>query len=76
MIVMSDMDDVFLPLPEDLLVTLEMARDAIVCLLERLPNMFKNTHVTGNALGTALQAASKLVVSVDTLCTGPIWLHL
>ena len=64
MLVVSDLDDVFLPRPDDLLVNLFEARDALESLLRRLGDMFKNTQVVGNALGPALLAAYKLIVSI------------
>lgn len=63
MLVVGDLDDVFLPKPSDILVNLVEAKTAIESLLSRLSDMFKDTHNTGNALGAALQAAFKLVVS-------------
>jgi protein transport protein SEC24 len=63
MLVVGDLDDVFLPKPSDILVNLVEAKSAIESLLSRLNDMFKDTHNTGNALGAALQAAFKLVVS-------------
>lgn len=64
MLVVGDLDDVFLPKPDDLLVNLTEARPAIEALLARLNDMFKDTHTVGNALGSALQAAFKLIVSL------------
>ncbi|KAF7726762.1 COPII subunit [Apophysomyces ossiformis] len=61
MLVVSDLDDVFLPQPDDLLVNLTESRGVITSLLERLPEMFKDTVNVHNALGTALQAAFKMV---------------
>ncbi|CAG8564193.1 267_t:CDS:10 [Paraglomus occultum] len=61
MLVVSDLDDVFLPQPDDLLVNLFEAREALESLLGRLGDMFKDTQVVGNALGPALLAAYKLI---------------
>ncbi|KAG0172660.1 COPII subunit [Apophysomyces sp. BC1034] len=61
MLVVSDLDDIFLPQPDDLLVNLTESREVIGSLLERLPEMFKDTVNVHNALGTALQAAFKMV---------------
>lgn len=63
MLVVGDLDDVFLPKPADILVNLVEAKAAVESLLTRLSDMFKDTHNVGNALGAALQAAFKLVVS-------------
>lgn len=62
MLVMSELDDVFLPSPSDLLVNLADNMEAIKSLLEKLPEMFKDTVNVSNALGSALQAAFKMVV--------------
>jgi protein transport protein SEC24 len=63
MLVVSDVDDVFLPKPNDLLLSLTEQRAQIETLLDRLPGMFADNHVIGSALGPALQAASKMMVS-------------
>lgn len=63
MMVVSDLDDVFLPQPTDLLVNLSESLESIKSLLEKLPDMFKDTVNVHNALGSALRAAYKLVVS-------------
>ncbi|PWN50921.1 putative SEC24-COPII coated vesicle component [Violaceomyces palustris] len=61
MLVVSDLDDVFLPKPNDLLINLTECRAGIESLLGRLGDMFKDSHVTGSALGAGLQAAYKLI---------------
>lgn len=38
---MSDIEDLFLPSPTDLLVNLEESRDIVDMLLERLPGMYE-----------------------------------
>jgi hypothetical protein len=62
MLVVGDLDDVFLPMPTDLLVSLTEARAGIESLLGRLSDMFKETQIVGSAMGPALQAAYKLIV--------------
>ncbi|RUS25635.1 Sec23/Sec24, trunk domain-containing protein [Jimgerdemannia flammicorona] len=64
MLVVSDTDDVFLPQPDDLLVNLTESRAVFESLLTRLGDMFKDNTNVSNALGPALQAAFKMVVSV------------
>jgi protein transport protein SEC24 len=64
MLVVSDIDDVYLPKPTDLLVNLTEARPAIESVLGRLSDMFKESATTGSALGPAMQTAHKLIVSV------------
>jgi protein transport protein SEC24 len=62
MLVVSDIDDVFLPKPNDLLVNLTESRAALEALLGKLNDMFAENHVVGSALGPALQAGFKLMV--------------
>lgn len=62
MLVVGDLDDVFLPKPADLLVSLTEARACLENLLSRLADMFKDNHNVGNAMSSALQAAYKLIV--------------
>jgi protein transport protein SEC24 len=64
MLLVSEIDDVFLPAPTDLLVNLTESRPVIEAFLEKLPDMFKDTTNIKNAAGSAMQAAFKLVVSV------------
>ncbi|XP_027251510.1 protein transport protein Sec24B isoform X3 [Cricetulus griseus] len=61
MLIVSDIDDVFLPTPDSLLVNLHESKELIKDLLNALPNMFINTRETHSALGPALQAAFKLM---------------
>lgn len=64
MLVMSDLHDVFLPKPVDLLVNLEESRPALESLLGRLSDMFQDSHTVGNALGSAMQAAHQLIEKI------------
>ncbi|MCO5588428.1 hypothetical protein L7F22_042384 [Adiantum nelumboides] len=61
MLVVSDLDDVFLPKPNDILINLSECREGLEALLGRLGDMFKDTTVSGSALGAGLQAAYKLI---------------
>ncbi|KZT23697.1 protein transporter SEC24 [Neolentinus lepideus HHB14362 ss-1] len=61
MLVVSDVDDVFLPKPTDLLVNLHESRAALEALLGRINEMFLDNHIIGSALGPALQAGFKLM---------------
>ncbi|XP_064422900.1 protein transport protein Sec24A isoform X2 [Latimeria chalumnae] len=63
MLVVSDIDDVFIPMPENLLVNLNESKELVHDLLKILPKMFTHTMETQSALGPALQAAFKLVSS-------------
>lgn len=61
MLVVSDLDDVFLPKPNDILVNLSESRAGFEALLTRLGDMFKDNTSSGSAMGAALQAAYKLI---------------
>ena len=61
LLVVSDLDDVFLPQPSDLLVNLSESRDCVETLLRNFGNMQSNAAVTPSALGAALRAAHRLV---------------
>lgn len=67
MLVVGDLDDVFLPKPADLLVNLTESRAGIENLLTRFNDMFKDNHTVGSAMGSALQAAYKLIVGHSML---------
>jgi protein transport protein SEC24 len=62
MLVVSDIDDVFLPKPTDLLVNLAESHASLEALLGRIGEMFQDNTVIGSALGPALQAGFKLMV--------------
>ncbi|UZJ52086.1 hypothetical protein CBS101457_001406 [Exobasidium rhododendri] len=61
MLVVSDLEDVFLPKPNDILINLSECRAGVDTLLGRLGDMFKDNTNTGSALGAGLQAAYKLI---------------
>ncbi|KAF8220019.1 CPII coat sec24 protein [Tricholoma matsutake] len=61
MLVVSDIDDVFLPKPNDLLVNLAEARASLETLLGRINDMFQENSILGSAMGPALQAGFKLM---------------
>jgi protein transport protein SEC24 len=61
MLVVSDMEEVFIPSPEGLLVNLHEAREMVIEFLQKLPVWFEKNMQTGSALGPALQAAYKLM---------------
>ncbi|XP_069045279.1 protein transport protein Sec24B isoform X2 [Lepisosteus oculatus] len=61
MLVVSDIEDIFLPTPDSLLVNLKDSKELVKDLLNALPNMFTHTRETHSALGPALQAAFKLM---------------
>uniref|UniRef100_A0A8D1AAG8 SEC24 homolog A, COPII coat complex component n=1 Tax=Sus scrofa TaxID=9823 RepID=A0A8D1AAG8_PIG len=61
MLIVSDIEDVFIPMPENLLVNLNESKELVQDLLKTLPQMFTKTLETQSALGPALQAAYKLM---------------
>ncbi|XP_030360275.1 protein transport protein Sec24A isoform X2 [Strigops habroptila] len=61
MLIVSDIEDVFIPMPENLLVNLNENKELIQDLLKALPQMFTKSLETHSALGPALQAAFKLM---------------
>uniref|UniRef100_A0A8D8UJ22 Protein transport protein Sec24A n=2 Tax=Cacopsylla melanoneura TaxID=428564 RepID=A0A8D8UJ22_9HEMI len=60
-IILTDIEDVFLPSPDNILVNLNECYDMIVDLLKQLPDKFKDNLDSGSALGPALQAAFNLL---------------
>ena len=55
--------EVFLPLPDDLLVNLSEKREELAGLLEKLPVMFADSKATEVALGPALRAAYQVILT-------------
>ncbi|KAF2711756.1 COPII component protein [Pleomassaria siparia CBS 279.74] len=63
-LVVRDLEDVFLPTPTDLLVSLSECRENIGILLDKIPAMFQETHDPNSALGSALRSGHKLISPV------------
>ena len=63
MLVVSDVQDVIMPLPEDLLVNLCDSKKVVLALLESLPTMFKTSSGgnAGSCTGPALLAAKRVI---------------
>ncbi|KAK4185285.1 hypothetical protein QBC35DRAFT_389835 [Podospora australis] len=61
MLVISDLDEPFLPVPGDLLITLTECRQSIENFLTKLPNMFVNNQINDSCMGSALRAGHKLI---------------
>ncbi|OUM62377.1 hypothetical protein PIROE2DRAFT_54426 [Piromyces sp. E2] len=61
MLVVSDLDDIFIPAPDDLLVNLSESRSVIESFLNKLGNMHKTTQNVSSALPSALNAANKIL---------------
>lgn len=62
MMVVSDLDDVFVPLPDDLLVNLSESRSVVETFLDSLPSMFQDNVNVESAFGPALKASLMLMV--------------
>jgi protein transport protein SEC24 len=60
-LVVSDLDEPFLPVPQDLLVPLNESRASIEKFLQKLPEMFQNNQSNGSCMGAALRAGHKLI---------------
>jgi protein transport protein SEC24 len=63
MLVVSDLEEPFLPTPEDLVVNLAECRKNIELFLNKMQSMFKDTQNSGCAMGSALRAGLRLVSS-------------
>jgi len=57
MLVVSDLEDLFLPLPDDILVPISESESAIMTLLDSLPTLFGDTTVNESCLGSAVKGA-------------------
>ena len=64
MLVISDLEEPFLPTPADLLVTLSECRENIETFLGKLQEMFQSNQNGGSCLGPALKAAHKLIAPI------------
>jgi len=61
MLVVSELEDLFLPLPEDLLVNLSESMDVVLSLLDSLPTMFQNTKNVESCFGAAIDGAFRVM---------------
>mmetsp|Transcript_99947 Transcript_99947/g.322258 ORF Transcript_99947/g.322258 Transcript_99947/m.322258 type:complete len:892 (-) Transcript_99947:87-2762(-) len=57
MLVVSDLDDLFLPLPDDILVPICESESVIMNLLDSLPTIFGDTKVNESCMGSAVKGA-------------------
>jgi protein transport protein SEC24 len=64
MLVVSDLDEPFLPIPGDLLVPLDDCREGIENLLGKVQDMFQYTQNATSCMGSALQAGHKLISAI------------
>ena len=58
--IVTDVDDIFLPCPNDLLVNLNECKQLVSDLLEQIPTKFGNSPDTNSGLGAALQVINLL----------------
>lgn len=65
MLVVSDLDDIFIPLPDDLLVNLSESRSVVDTFLDSLPTMFQDNVNLESAFGPALKAAFMVMVCLS-----------
>ena len=63
LIVVSDLDDIFIPLPKDLIVNLSESITVVDAFLDSLPSMFQVNVNVESAFGHALKAAFMIMVS-------------
>lgn len=63
-VVVSDLEDPFLPLPSGILVKLSECRASIDLLLSKLGEMFSQNKNPNNALGSALRSAHNLISNI------------
>ena len=64
MLVVSDLEEPFLPTPANLLVTLSEYRENIEFFLSKFQEMFQTTQNGGSCMGPALRAGHKLISAV------------
>lgn len=65
MLVVSDLKELFVPLPDNLLVNLQESRSVVEAFLDNLPEMFsKNPVIAQSCLGPALKAAFTVMKQV------------
>ena len=57
MLVVTDLSDIFLPIPDDLLVNLNDSMDLVYTLLESIPGYFAKTQVFEGNMINAITAA-------------------
>jgi len=64
MLVVSDIDDIFLPLPDDMLVNLADSRVVIEALLNKYSTMFQSSQIVETVTGVALKAAYEITKNI------------
>lgn len=66
MMVISDLDDIFVPIPSGLLVNLSESKTIIDAFLDSLTSMFNDNLDMESAFGPAVKAATMVMVSQCT----------
>ena len=61
MMIYPDLEELILPLPDNLMINLNENREAIQIFLQSLPTLFADSYETDSALGSALNAAYQLL---------------
>lgn len=61
MMIYPDLEELILPLPDNLMINLNENREAIQIFLQSLPTLFADSYETDSALGSALNAAFQLL---------------
>lgn len=70
-LVVGDLSDMYLPrASSDLIVNLVEYKSAVIDLLDKMKTMYQHTQTSSNCLGSALQAARKLLVSRKKMLKG------
>ncbi|SCP04894.1 protein transport protein Sec24A, putative [Plasmodium ovale] len=64
MMIVPDIEDIFIPLPEDILVNVHECQNVIDVLIDNLPNMWRNNKMTDCCAGNALKAAVMVLKKV------------
>jgi protein transport protein SEC24 len=55
--VVADLEDIFLPLPDDILVNLSESEAAVINLLDTLPQIYHDTKLNESCMGSAIKGA-------------------
>ncbi len=61
MMIYPDLEDLTLPLPDNLMINLSENKESVLLFLQTLPSLFADTYETDSALGTALNAGFQLL---------------
>lgn len=62
-IVVSDIDDPFVPLERGFFCDIKKSRNLILALLKQLPSLYLNSAIAGSVLGSAVKVATAALVS-------------